>query len=78
MSQIVYCLGRKNSIGNKVEIVHIATSLSPFPYEFPEFGSRVLRQPMENKVVTISRVQGTMTFSANFQLVAAMNPYPCG
>jgi magnesium chelatase family protein len=49
--------------------------------EFPEFGSRVLevmRQPMEDKVVTISRAKGSLTFSANFQLVAAMNPCPCG
>jgi len=49
--------------------------------EFPEFNSRaieVMRQPMEDKVVTISRAQGSLTFSANFQLVAAANPCPCG
>jgi len=49
--------------------------------EFPEFGSRVLevmRQPLEDKQVTISRAQGSLTFPANFQLVAAMNPCPCG
>jgi magnesium chelatase family protein len=49
--------------------------------EFPEFGTRVLevmRQPMEDKVVTISRAKGPLTFSANFQLIAAMNPCPCG
>ncbi len=49
--------------------------------ELPEFGSRtleVLRQPLEDKVVTISRAQGSLTFPANFQLVAAMNPCPCG
>jgi len=49
--------------------------------ELPEFGSRVLetmRQPIEDKVVTISRAQGALTFPANFQLVAAMNPCPCG
>jgi magnesium chelatase family protein len=49
--------------------------------EIPEFGTRVLevmRQPMEDKVVTISRAQGTLTFPANFTLVAAMNPCPCG
>lgn len=49
--------------------------------EFPEFGTRVLevmRQPMEDKVVTISRAKGSLTFSANFQLLAAMNPCPCG
>ena len=49
--------------------------------EFPEFGTRVLevmRQPMEDKVVTISRAKGSLTFAANFQLIAAMNPCPCG
>jgi magnesium chelatase family protein len=49
--------------------------------ELPEFGSRVLevmRQPMEDKVVTISRASGSLTFPANFQLIAAMNPCPCG
>ncbi len=49
--------------------------------ELPEFGPRVLevmRQPMEDKIVTISRAQGSLTFPANFQLIAAMNPCPCG
>jgi len=49
--------------------------------ELPEFGQRtleVLRQPMEDKVVTIARAQGRLSFPANFMLVAAMNPCPCG
>jgi magnesium chelatase family protein len=49
--------------------------------ELPEFGMRVLevmRQPIEDKVVTIGRAQGSLTFPANFQLIAAMNPCPCG
>jgi magnesium chelatase family protein len=49
--------------------------------ELPEFGMRtleVLRQPLEDKIVTISRAQGTLTFPANFMLIAAMNPCPCG
>ncbi len=49
--------------------------------ELPEFDQRsleVLRQPLEDKIVTISRAAGTLTFPANFQLVAAMNPCPCG
>ena len=49
--------------------------------ELPEFGRNVLevlRQPLEDKQVTISRARGSLTFPANFQLVAAMNPCPCG
>ncbi len=49
--------------------------------ELPEFGPRVLevmRQPIEDKIVTISRAQGSLTFPANFQLITAMNPCPCG
>ena len=49
--------------------------------ELPEFGTRnleTLRQPVEDKVVTISRATGTLTFPSNFVLIAAMNPCPCG
>ncbi|MBX5448875.1 YifB family Mg chelatase-like AAA ATPase [Thermogemmatispora sp.] len=49
--------------------------------ELPEFSQYVLealRQPLEDKVVTISRAQGSVTFPANFMLIAAMNPCPCG
>jgi magnesium chelatase family protein len=37
-----------------------------------------MRQPLEDRKVTISRAQGTLTFPANFMMVAAMNPCPCG
>jgi len=49
--------------------------------ELPEFGHsllEVLRQPLEDKVITISRAQGSVTFPANFMLAGAMNPCPCG
>jgi magnesium chelatase family protein len=46
--------------------------------EFPTAVLEVLRQPLEDKVVTISRASGTLTFPANFTLVAAQNPCPCG
>lgn len=49
--------------------------------EFAEFERRViesLRQPLEERYVTITRTQGTQTFPAQFMLIAAMNPCPCG
>lgn len=52
-----------------------------FMDEFPEFDSRViesLRQPIEDKVINVSRAKGSATFPAKFTLLAAMNPCPCG
>jgi magnesium chelatase family protein len=49
--------------------------------EMPEFRKNVLevlRQPMESGIVTISRANSTVTYPANFILVGAMNPCPCG
>lgn len=49
--------------------------------ELPEFDRRtleVMRQPLEDRTVTISRALRSTTFPANFMLVAALNPCPCG
>ncbi|MFQ3534711.1 MAG: YifB family Mg chelatase-like AAA ATPase [Aggregatilineales bacterium] len=48
--------------------------------ELVEFGHKleVLRQPLEDKIVTISRANGSLTFPANVMLVGSMNPCPCG
>ena len=49
--------------------------------ELPEFDRKVLevlRQPLESKEIVISRASRQITFPANFQFIAAMNPCPCG
>ncbi len=49
--------------------------------EFPEFEKRVieaLRQPLEDKIISVARAKSSVTFPANFILIAAMNPCPCG
>jgi magnesium chelatase family protein len=48
--------------------------------ELPEFGNKldVLRQPLEDRIVTLNRASGSVTFPASFMLVAAQNPCMCG
>ena len=49
--------------------------------ELPEFGTKLLemlRQPLEDKHLTIARSSGSLTFPTNFMLIAAQNPCPCG
>ncbi len=52
-----------------------------FADELPEFNRSVLemlRQPMEDRIITVSRVKYTVNYPASFMLVASMNPCPCG
>lgn len=49
--------------------------------ELPEFNKNtleVLRGPLEDKIVTISRINASLTYPCNFMFVASMNPCPCG
>lgn len=62
----------------EVSLAHLGVL---FLDELPEFDRsvlEVLRQPMEDKQVTISRAATSLTFPAHFTLVASMNPCPCG
>ncbi|MHB1421143.1 MAG: YifB family Mg chelatase-like AAA ATPase [Bacillota bacterium] len=61
--------------------VSLATYGVLFMDEFPEYSREVLealRQPLEDRVVTVSRVAATLAYPADFMLVAAQNPCPCG
>lgn len=62
----------------EVSLAHLGVLFLDELPEFDRSALEVLRQPMEDKQVTISRAATSLTFPANFTLVASMNPCPCG
>jgi magnesium chelatase family protein len=70
--------GGKNPKPGEISMAHFGCLLMD---EMPEFDRSVLealRQPLEDGVVTVARVQNTITFPAECILIGAMNPCPCG
>jgi len=77
-SQVAIIGGGQSPRPGEVSLAHNGVL---FLDELPEFGRNVLevlRQPLENKSITVSRAKYSVEYPANFTLVAAMNPCPCG
>ncbi len=77
-SQVALIGGGTNPQPGEVSLAHNGIL---FLDELPEFGRsqlEVLRQPLEDKKITVSRARYSVEYPANFMLVGAMNPCPCG
>ena len=70
--------GGRNIKAGEITLAHNGVLFLDEFVEFQSSALQTLREPMEEKIITISRANGSISFPANFTLVAAMNPCPCG
>lgn len=70
--------GGRNIKAGEITLAHNGVLFLDEFVEFQSSALQTLREPMEEKNITISRANGSISFPANFTLIAAMNPCPCG
>ncbi|MEI0495650.1 YifB family Mg chelatase-like AAA ATPase [Brachyspira intermedia] len=70
--------GGRNIKAGEITLAHNGILFLDEFVEFQSSALQTLREPMEEKTITISRANGSISFPANFTLIAAMNPCPCG
>lgn len=77
-SKIALAGGGPSARPGEISVAHNGVLFMDELPEYPRAVLEILRQPLEDRQVTVSRAQRTVSYPANFMLVASMNPCPCG